>query len=251
MLGRGKGHALGPPVRNVFRFGGGRHASVGTEEVRMPNTQDFFPELTVDDIELNVPLLLVQGRMDHHRICFNNTTNTLACVNDGVGLPVVRKPGHAYYEWGFDMLYTYPELRKTHKHVCHARPERLSNVMKRADASNVVPDTLKQPQDVASGCDVCRHLAYVRSLFPVALLEETSAGTGCSTWTLGSWDSKSCCMLWTATRSSVPLQLLTDSLRQRHGTVLCTHESRPVSVTEMSSMLTLALSCDPQSSLPF
>lgn len=112
--------SLGPPRPNVFRFGGGRHRSVSTLDVRVPIAQDFFLMLTVDVIDLNVPLLLGLETMDQHRMYFNNTTNTLMCLNEGVGLPVVRKLGHAYYEWGPDVLYTYPELQKIHKHFFHA-----------------------------------------------------------------------------------------------------------------------------------
>lgn len=109
-LGHGKGLALGPPRRNVFRFGGGRHASVGALEVRMPITQEIVLELTVDVIELDVPLLLGLEKMEKHRMYFNNMTNRLICVNEGVGLLVVRALGHASYVCGSDMLYTNPEL---------------------------------------------------------------------------------------------------------------------------------------------
>lgn len=44
--------------------------------------------------------------------------------------------------------------------------------MKRADVPDVGPDTLKQLQDVASGCDVCQRLAQEPSQFRVALPEE-------------------------------------------------------------------------------
>lgn len=79
-----------------------------------------------------MPLLLGLEKMDRHRMYFNITTNNLVCVNEGVGLPVVRKLGHAYHEWGPEVLYTYPELQKSHKHFFHGTPERLYNLMKRA-----------------------------------------------------------------------------------------------------------------------
>eukprot|EP00170_Pyropia_yezoensis_P002908 contig_12183_g2914 len=82
----------------------------------MPITQDFFLILTIDVIELSVPLLLGLEKMDQHRLYFINTTNELVCVNEGVSLPVVRKLGDAYYQWGPEVLYTYPELQKIHKH---------------------------------------------------------------------------------------------------------------------------------------
>ena len=172
VLAHGDRRPMGPPRPNVFRFGGGRHPSVATLTVRMPITQDFFLILTIDVVELSVPLLLGLEKMDQHRLYFYNTTNKLVCVNEGVILPVVRKLGHAYYQWGPEVLYTYPELQKIHKHFFHAKPERLYNVMKRAEVANVVPETLKQLQDVASACDVCQRLAREPSRFRVALPEE-------------------------------------------------------------------------------
>lgn len=82
--------------------------------------------------------------LHQHRMYFNNTATTLVCVNEGVSLPVVRKLGHAYFERGSDMLYTSSELQKVHRRFFHAKREMLYSVMKRADAANVVPNTLKQ-----------------------------------------------------------------------------------------------------------
>eukprot|EP00170_Pyropia_yezoensis_P002031 contig_8686_g2035 len=138
----------------------------------MPITQDFFLILTIDGIELSVPPLLGLEKMDQHRLYFYNTTNKLVCVNEGVILPVVRKLGHAYCQGGAEVPYTYPELQKIHKHFFHAKPERLYNVMKRAEVANVVPEALKQLQDVASACDACQRLAREPSRVHVALPEK-------------------------------------------------------------------------------
>lgn len=90
--------------------------------------------------------------IDQHCMYFNNTTNTLVCVGGSVGPPVGRKLCHADDVWGSNMLFT----------CIHANPERLYTVMKRTDSSNVVRDSLKQLQEVASRCDVCPK-AWLRS----------------------------------------------------------------------------------------
>lgn len=153
----------------VFRFGGGRHPTVRTLEMRLPVTQDFFIPLTVGVIALNVSMLLGLEKMDEHRMYFNNATNHLVCVDEGVNSPVVRKLGHAYNEWDADVLFTFPELQNTHKHFFHAKPERIYNIMKRAEVKDVNVETLKQLQDVATSCDVCQRLAKEPSRFRVAL----------------------------------------------------------------------------------
>lgn len=97
--------------------------------------------------------------MNLHRMYFNNTANTLVCVNEAVCLPMVRKLGHAYDEWCLDALYTYSEVQKIDKHFFHAKSVRLYSVMQHADVPNVEAETLNQPQDMASECDMCQRLA--------------------------------------------------------------------------------------------
>lgn len=49
------------------------------------------------------------------------------------------------------MLYTFPGVQNIHKNFFHAKPDRLYHVKKSADVANLVPETLKQLQDAASG----------------------------------------------------------------------------------------------------
>lgn len=158
--------------RRVYRFGAGRHPAVGAIPGRIPVTGDFCIPLVVDVIDLNVPLLLGLDVLDAYKIYVNNTINRLVFVNKGVSVPVVRKMGHIYYEWGAEAYCTFPELQRIHRHFFYARSERLYAMMQRATDEHAVPQTLQKLQDVGAAYDVCQSLAKEPSRFRVALPQE-------------------------------------------------------------------------------
>ena len=105
-----------------YRLGGCSFDTLGAVSIRLPIAEDYFLPLFVKVIALNVPFLLGLDIMDRYRMYVNNVTNHLVCVNEGVAVPVVRKYGHIYLDWGSDILYTFSELQRIHKHFYHARP---------------------------------------------------------------------------------------------------------------------------------
>jgi len=90
--------------------------------------------MAVDVITLNVPFLLGLDTLDRYKMYVNNITDELVCVNDGISLPTIRSDGHVYYSWEWrpDILYTFSELVRIHRHFFHASPERLCAVMRRS-----------------------------------------------------------------------------------------------------------------------
>jgi len=86
-----------------------------------------------------------------------------------VAVPVVRKYGHIYLEWGSDILYTFSELQRIHKHFYHAKPERLYALMRQSKDKEATSGTLRQLEKVAEACDVCQRLAKEPSRFRVAM----------------------------------------------------------------------------------
>lgn len=166
------GVTLGNKSGMVYRFGGGRHPCVGTVAVRIPITDSFMILIEIDVVAINVPLLLGLDFLDRHNMYVNNTTNRLVCVNEGIQVPLVRKMGHIFFEWEAEILYTFPELQRIHKHFFHANSERLYALMRRAKIDDAVPLTLKQLQDVADACDVCQRLGKEPNRFRVALPHE-------------------------------------------------------------------------------
>jgi len=104
-----------------------------------------------------VPFLLGLDTLDRYKMYVNNVTNELVCAKEGVSLPTTRSEGHVFYswEWSPDILCTFPELVRMHRHFFHASPDRLYAVMRRAKNEDAVPETLQSLQDVAAACDVC------------------------------------------------------------------------------------------------
>jgi len=99
--------------------------TLGAFSIRVPKAEDFFLPLFVSVIAFNVPFLLGLGIMDRYRMYVNSVTNHLICVNEDVSVPVVRKYGHIYLDWGSDILFTFSELQRIHEQFYHAKPERL------------------------------------------------------------------------------------------------------------------------------
>ncbi|GAB0498186.1 hypothetical protein MMPV_009527 [Pyropia vietnamensis] len=93
--------------------------------MRIPLTEDFFIELSVDVVNVNVPLLFGMDTLDKFRMYANTVLNRLVCEVYSVTVPLVRKLGHVYYVWERNVLYTLPELRKLHRHFFHPQPDRL------------------------------------------------------------------------------------------------------------------------------
>jgi len=88
----------------------------------------------------------------------NNVTNHLMCVDKGVAVPLVRKFGHIYLDWGSKILYTFPDLQRIQEHFNHAKPERLYALMRRAKDHQETPETIRQLEDVTEAGDVCQRL---------------------------------------------------------------------------------------------
>lgn len=106
-----------PKVSRRYRIGGYDFVTVGEVHIRVPVAKDFFIPLEVKVIDLNVPLLLGVDTLDLYRMYVNNVTNRLIGLNESVTTPLVRKIGHIYLEWGADILYTFSELQRIHRHV--------------------------------------------------------------------------------------------------------------------------------------
>jgi len=160
-------------AKTVYQFGGGKHNTVGCLDIRVPFSEELIIIMVVDVIMRNVPFLLGLETLDRYKMYVINVTDELVCVKEGINLPTIRSDGHAYYrrEWSPDILYTFPELVRIHRHFSYASPERLYAVMRRAKTEGAVPETLQRLQDVAAACDVCQRLAKERGRFRAALPE--------------------------------------------------------------------------------
>lgn len=127
--------------------------------MRIPVTTDLVIQLTVNGIDLDVPLLLVLDMLDAYKAYVNTTKYRLVFFNEGVSVPVVRKHGHVYHEWDAFTFYTFPELQLIHRHFFHTDSSRLYALMQRAKDEHAVPQALKNLQDVAAAREVSQRLA--------------------------------------------------------------------------------------------
>jgi len=104
------------------RLRGSDYDTIGAVSIRLPDADDYFLPLIVNVMALNVPFLLGLDTFDLHRMYVNNVTNRLMCVDKGVAVPLVRKFGHIYLDWGSKILYTFPDLQRIQEHFNHAKP---------------------------------------------------------------------------------------------------------------------------------
>ena len=155
-----------------YRLGGGSYVTIGIVHIRVPIAEDYFLPVAMNVINLKVPFLMGLDILDLYHMWVNDVTNHLVCINEGVSLPLVRKLGRIYLDWGSIILYTFPELQRIHKHFYHANPERLYALMSRAKDEHAAPKTLRQLENVTEACDLFQRLAQKLSRFRVAIPDE-------------------------------------------------------------------------------
>jgi len=156
----------------VCRIGGGLYEAISTIDIRAPLGYTFYMQLTVDVVKLNISLFLGPDTMDEYRMFVHTVTNLLLGVSEGVDLPVLRKLGFVFYDWGSLTFYFLAELQCIHKHFFHANPERLYALMRRANDKDAVPATPKNLQDLTDACDVCQLHAKAPRRFIVGMSKE-------------------------------------------------------------------------------
>ena len=156
-------------TRPIFRFGKDRQGSIGTCHLRIPYAGSNFMMLELDVVDIDVPLLLGLDTLDKYSLYCNNVKNQLVCENPKWIHNMSRKYGHLYYVWEYGTMYTKTELRKIHRQFYHPRPERLFELMKRAEDPEATVNTRELLEEVTAECDTCQRLSRQPGRFRVAL----------------------------------------------------------------------------------
>ena len=157
----------------MFVFGGKRRASLGYIEVCIPVCDGQALNYRTDIVDAPIPMLLGLDVLDKYAIFANTVTNELIFAREGWSIPLVRKLGHVYLEWQVDALYTSTELLKIHRHFYHPHPDRIYNLMKKAEDPDATPETRRELEKVTDSCEICQRLAKAPGRLRVSLPNET------------------------------------------------------------------------------
>lgn len=98
------------PSLMTFIFGDGACDSLGTLGIRIPLPNGAYLTLTIDVVNADVPLLLGLDILDREPLVADNVANILDSRRDHWQLPIPRKYGHMFVEWGRpDIRFTKAE----------------------------------------------------------------------------------------------------------------------------------------------
>ena len=148
-----------PQFKKSFTFGDHKERSIGRIDVLIPISSGDYLAFEADVVNLNIPLLMGLEILDRCKLVIDVCKNELLCPERGWSLPLTRKLGHIYIEWGTEVLYTTNELQRIHRHFIHAPADRLFSLMKRAYDPSATLETRKRMEEVTSTCGICQRIA--------------------------------------------------------------------------------------------
>ena len=144
------------PSLMTFIFGDGSCASLGELRIRIPLPNGSFLPLSIDVVDADIPCLLGLDLLDREGLVADNVENVLDSRRDHWKMPITRKHGHMFVEWGRqDIRFTKAELQKLHLHFFHANAQKLFNLLKRARPDSVNSDTRNALEEIAKACRNC------------------------------------------------------------------------------------------------
>lgn len=115
------------------KFGIGDAPSIGSISVLTP-----IGPCTFHVIKTNTPFLLSLSDLDNNKAYFDNLSDMIRLLKNDtyISIPVVRKFGHAFLQWGpmtaTTSFLTESELRVLHRRFGHPSVQRLVNMLNRA-----------------------------------------------------------------------------------------------------------------------
>ena len=127
-------------------------------------------ELDIDVVNIDITLLFRLPTLGKYKLYVNNVKDVLICTNPKWEHLISRKSGHLFYEWECDIMYTENQPLRMHRHFYHPRPERLFNLLKRADDENANAETYTQLQNISQECDICQRFSEQPGRFRVSIL---------------------------------------------------------------------------------
>lgn len=133
---------------------------------------DICKTLTV--VYSNVALLIGSDLLDKYQVVVDNVRNVSLVRSMGRETPLSKNFGYHYFlrPTEYNILYTYNELRKTHKNVPHSSADKLLNLLKPAGPWETNDETKSICQDITSRCNTCQYFVKVSIRFRVSLPTE-------------------------------------------------------------------------------
>lgn len=162
------------PSKTAFKFGVDRQQSLGSMTIRIPVPGDSLMLIKGDVVPVDVPFLAGLDVLDRFKLVADTVENKLECKLSDWSLPLARKLGLLYLEWGDvdKVFFTRQQLTRLHRGFHHPATRKLYGLLKRAKVENLDEDTLKLLQDIKNKCDTCQRFGPKAHRFRVAMPEE-------------------------------------------------------------------------------
>ena len=97
-----------------------KEISLSSMKIKVPFAQNSFIEFSADVADANIALLIGLDVLDIFSLIVNTYKNVLERPPRNVKIPLHRKLGHVYLQWGEkSVLFTKSELLKMHKAFYH------------------------------------------------------------------------------------------------------------------------------------
>lgn len=155
--------------KQMYRLGNDLHGCIGRLAVRIPFSEKHKIDIEADVVNVDVPLLLGLDELTRMKALLDTGNGTLESKTVNWEAPLIRKHGHLYIEWPKHMLFTTSKLRRVHRHLYHTHPDKIFQLLRRADPNNVTADDLTRLESITRKCEVCQRLAGSPGRFRVAI----------------------------------------------------------------------------------
>lgn len=140
-----------------FKFGKQLAQSIGSIRVELPVEKSTHISVTVDVIQMDIPLIIGLDILRPCKLSVNYVDNTLHYCNEGVTQPLTYKHGHVFYEWDTsEMFFTRQELTWLHLHFMHPSSERLFYLIARVNPTKATPSVKELINSITNACSSCQ-----------------------------------------------------------------------------------------------
>lgn len=148
---------MSSPTQIGVKFGVGTTAVTGIAKCYFVIESQIM-NFDLHIVEADIPLLLSLADLDRLKLVYNNLNDTLTHIPTKSRAKITRTFGHPFILWDpfRQCLFTESELRRLHRRFGHPHAEKLINVLRRADPSNVDENTRTILKKIAAQCRQCQ-----------------------------------------------------------------------------------------------
>lgn len=125
-------------------------------------------------VNADTPKLRSIDDMDRLGIYMQNLDNFLIHRDSGETAKIARVNSHPYLQRNTKIAsyFTFPELRRLHRHFGHPHVDKLVNVLKRLKVSTITPETRKMLEKIERSCAACQEYAQRLRRFKFTLRDD-------------------------------------------------------------------------------